>query len=178
MDMARSGVKTSCGRVPREKALVIGAGNILLKDEGLGVRAIELFKDIYSVPAGVSAIDGGTACFDLSSSIKGFKYVIIIDAVLSGAPPGTIVKIAGEDLPKDLRFNKTAHQVGIKELMAIAHFEGHYPQVLLIGMVPEDISPGLELSPLVRERLPLITDMIRDALCTFGIKAKKRGRYA
>jgi hydrogenase maturation protease len=68
----------------------------------------------------------------------------------------------------------TTHQIGIKELLQLADFKGYDPQVTLIGMAPNDISPGLELSPLVKKKLPRMTDTIKDELKKIGITIKER----
>ncbi|MDO8426644.1 MAG: HyaD/HybD family hydrogenase maturation endopeptidase [Deltaproteobacteria bacterium] len=161
-----------------KKALVIGIGNILLRDEGLGVRAVEFFKENYTLPRGVECVDGGTAGLSLSSFFREYKRIIIVDAVSSGGPPGAIVRLGKDGLQKGPPLKTTAHQLGIKELLAIAEFEGYRSQVRLIGAVPLDISPGLELTPLIKSKLPDLASAIEEELKGFGIMARKKKKDA
>lgn len=163
-----------------KKALVIGAGNILLKDEGIGVRVLKYLTDAYAPPDTVECIDGGTAGINLLDHIKGFTHVIIIDAVSSPSPPGTIVKISGKDLEKAPAptLGTTAHQVGLMELMALASFEGRKPSFTVIGVVPKDIRPGLELTSLVRKKVPEAAEAVKGELQKLGFSLKERKRYA
>lgn len=157
------------------KTLILGIGNILLRDEGLGVRAVDLFKERYTVPRGVACFDGGTLGLKLLSTVEEYRRIIIIDALSTGKPPGTIHRFTGEEIKvMKLPHRASAHEVGLKDLLTIAFFEGFSPEVVLLGAVPLDISPGLELSPLIKGKLPAIADMVRKELENFGIKPKKR----
>ncbi|MBI5492060.1 MAG: HyaD/HybD family hydrogenase maturation endopeptidase [Deltaproteobacteria bacterium] len=161
-----------------KKALVIGIGNILLRDEGLGVRAVEFFKEHYILPGGVDCVDGGTAGLSLSTFFRDYRRVIIVDAVSSGGPPGSILKFGKDDLAKAPPLRTTAHQLGIKELLAIAEFEGYSPDIRIIGVVPSEISVGFELTPLIKGRLPEIARAMEEELATFGIRARKKKKDA
>ncbi len=158
--------------------LILGVGNILLRDEGLGVRTIEYLKDRFSIPPEVSTIDGGTGGLALLSLIRDYDYIIIVDAIASQGSPGTLYRILGKELQKAPPLMTTAHQLGFQDLLAIAHLEGNNPDVVIIGMEPLDISPGLELSPLVRERLPQVADMVREELAEFGIDVREQTKDA
>lgn len=159
----------------RKKALVLGIGNILLRDEGLGVKAIDFFEQTYDLPEGVSCVDGGTAGIKLLSLLKEFTHIIIIDAVASRKEkPGAIIRFGGKDLELVPPLKTTAHQLGVKDLLTLLKFEGHTPVVRIIGVVPEDISAGMELSQLIKKKLPGIAEAISEELEGFGFKAEKK----
>jgi hydrogenase maturation protease len=162
-------------RKKRKKALVLGIGNLLLKDEGLGVRAAESFKRGYSFGAEVVCLDGGTSGLGLLSYIRDYTHLIIVDAVAAKGAPGTILRIPGEKL-QSLPYLKpsTAHQIGVRDLLAIARFQGLSPELVVIGIIPKDISAGLELTPEAHKALPLATEAIREELEKFGFKAAKK----
>lgn len=162
-------------RKTKKRALVLGVGNIILKDDGLGVRTAEFFERAYSFGNDVSCIDGGTAGAGLLSLFGEFSHIIIIDAISSDSSPGTIYAFSGEALKKNGALLKTsAHSIGVKDLLDLAAFEGSHPAVSIIGMVPSDVSPGLELSDAVSERLPDAAKLIADELKRNGFKAAKR----
>ncbi len=158
----------------KRRALVLGVGNILMMDEGLGVRAVELFRKKYGLPADVACVDGGTAGVALLSCIKEFTHIVIIDAVSSGAPPATIHRFRGAEIEGAPPPRTTAHQLGVKELIAIARFEGASPDIILIGVVPENISPGIGLSASVEGALPKAAEMIKDELAGLGFKVRDK----
>jgi len=81
------------------KVLVMGVGSILMTDEGIGIRAVEELLKRYRFPENVEVLDGGTSGIELLSYISGRDYLIIIDAIKSGNPPGTVLRVEGEDVP-------------------------------------------------------------------------------
>lgn len=134
--------------------LVLGLGNILLRDEGLGVRLVERFLERYSVPDPVEVLDGGTAGMELLHRIAGQDALILCDALRSAEPPGTILRVPGAELPALFRTKLSPHQLGLADLLASLALLGETPaHVVLIGVVPEDLSLGLELSPPVEAAL-------------------------
>ncbi len=156
------------------KFLILGIGNILLKDEGLGVRAIEYLRERFHIPPQVSILDGGTLGLALLSIIKEFNHIIVIDAVSSNGSPGTIYRIPANELPMVRPLMTSLHQFGVRDLLAIASLQGYNPDVVIIGMEPLDISPGLELTELIKERLPVVVDLVREELQGFGVSMVER----
>ncbi|MFQ5735574.1 MAG: HyaD/HybD family hydrogenase maturation endopeptidase [Thermodesulfobacteriota bacterium] len=160
----------------REKtmALVLGVGNILMGDEGVGVRAVELFRKTYSLPEDCACIDGGTAGVSLLDYMKEFAHVVIIDAISSGGPPAAIRRFKGDEIDCAPPSRTTAHQIGVKELIVLARFEGASPDVRLIGVVPGRIGPGLRLSAPVEGALPEVARMIARELSALGFNVRKK----
>lgn len=162
-------------RKMRKKALVIGVGNILLRDEGLGVRAAEYFERNFSFGPEVACLDGGTSGLGLLSYIREYSHLIIVDAVSASGKPGAVIRIPGEKVHgfPSLK-SSSAHQIGIRDLLAIARFEGLDPEVVVIGIIPGDISAGLELTPEAEKSLPLAADAIGEELEKFGFRVRKK----
>jgi hydrogenase maturation protease len=129
------------------RVTILGVGNVLLTDEGVGVRAIERLGDEYRFPANVEVYDGGTGGMGLLSVVEAADYLIVVDAVLCGAPPGTVVRFPAEDLPEGLTRKVSAHEVDILEVLRVAELLGKRPPTLIVGIQPRDISTtGTELS--------------------------------
>jgi hydrogenase maturation protease len=158
----------------KKAVLILGVGNVLLKDEGLGVQAAEVFSDRYTTSGNVTCMDGGTGGIKLLPLLKDITHLIIVDAIDSEGPPGSIYRFPPKNIAKGAEFMSTTHQIGIKELLLLAAFEGYSPEVTLIGMIPGDMSHGLDLSPAVKEKLPLMVELIKDELGGLGIKTELR----
>ncbi len=158
----------------KKNILILGVGNILLKDEGLGVQATEAFSLRYSTPANVTCVDGGTGGIKLLPLLKDTTHLIIVDAIACEGPPGSTYRFHIENIADGPELMSTTHQIGIKELLLLAAFEGYSPQVTLIGMVPDDMNHGLGLSPTVKEKLPLMTELIKDELDRLDIETEPR----
>lgn len=161
------------GRAGAESVLVLGVGNILLRDEGLGVRTVEYIQANYSVPEGVEVVDGGTGGLALISVIRGYERLVIIDAVATGSPAGTIHRIDGERLRSSPPLGATAHQLGVRDMLAIAGLEGLTPEVVVIGVEPFDISAGLELSERMSAIVPEIASAVAGELASCGYELKE-----
>lgn len=158
----------------KENILVLGVGNILLRDEGLGVRTVEYINENYSLPDNVTALDGGTGGLALISVISGYDRIIIVDAVASGSGPGAMHRIDGRNLKNSPPLMATAHQLGVRDMLAIAELEGLKPEVLILGMEPLDLSAGLELSGLVKGKLQELAGMVIEELKGLGAEVKER----
>lgn len=154
----------------RSHVLILGLGNILLQDEGLGVRAVERLMATYHLPAEVQAIDGGVMGLDLLPYLEGCSDLLIIDAVQTERPPGTLERLEGDAIPAALSLKMSMHQVGLQELLAVSHFQGTMPpRLVLWGMVPDSLQPGLELSPTVARQLDALVQAVAAELSQWGL---------
>jgi hydrogenase maturation protease len=158
----------------RRKALILGVGNILLKDEGLGVRAVEFLMAVYGEPKGVRFLDGGTAGVSILPHLKGYTHIIILDAVSSGGPPGTVVTVRPSGARRAPPSGASAHRIGVHELISLAVFEGSTALFVVIGVVPKDTSPGLELSPEIERSLPRVAEAVMAELLAIGMDVGRR----
>lgn len=153
------------------KVLVLGIGNLLLQDEGAGVRAVEEFGRRYAVPEGVELLDGGTSGIELLQYIQGRDRLILIDVVKSGNPPGTIIRLEGEEVPALFQKKISPHQLGISDLLATAMLIDKIPkQVTLFGIEPKSVETGLELSEEVGGKIGRLADMVALELTALGLE--------
>jgi hydrogenase maturation protease len=140
--------------------LVLGVGNILLRDEGIGVRVVQELERT-ELPAGVEVFDGATAGFDLIDVIAGRRKIIVIDALDADYAPGTVVRLRPEELIAAERPGLSLHDLGLLEALAMAQQLGEAPdEVVIFGVQPQDLSCGLELSPIIRARVPELIDLV------------------
>ncbi len=150
--------------------LVLGVGNVLLTDEGIGIRVIESLFDNYQFPANVEVIDGGTAGMELLEIIANRDHVILIDAVNTGAKPGTVVTLEGDEVPALFRNRISPHQLGISDLLGVMSLTGELPnEFTLFGAVPYSMDTGVELSkemqPKKSQLVSLVVDKLRSLDC-------------
>jgi hydrogenase maturation protease len=158
------------------KITVLGVGNTLLKDEGVGVRVVEDLQANFSFPAHVKLVDGGTQGLWLMATIQESDHLIVIDAVLGDGVPGTIYRLQGDDLPKGLRAKTSAHDSDLVEAINACKLIDVGPQsVVVIGIQPSDITPyGLELTAPIAEKVGELTGLVLRELEQLGVKPKKK----
>ncbi|MBU0730521.1 MAG: HyaD/HybD family hydrogenase maturation endopeptidase [Proteobacteria bacterium] len=126
---------------------VLGIGNVLLRDEGAGVRAIEELESRYIFPDDVELLDGGTAGIELLQYIQEKDLLIIIDAMRNGQAPGTVYRLEDEEVPAAFMTSISPHQLGISDLLAKATLIDALPErLLLYGIEPKDLTTGIGLS--------------------------------
>ncbi len=144
----------------RRPILVLGIGNILLRDEGVGVRVIEKMQEI-PLPDDVELIDGGTAGADLLDVLAERKKVIVIDAVQADCEPGTVLRFTADDLTQPDRVGISLHELGLGQALTMTKQLGCEPkEVVVFGIKPRDISCGLELSKEITASLPRIVELV------------------
>ena len=142
------------------KVVVLGMGNMLLKDEGIGVHIAQTMQELPS-PDGIEmeVVDGGTLPDVIP--LEGVDKLIVVDAVKGGGEPGTIYRFHPDDIRTEYGINTSLHQVTLLENLWMMERFGHKPEeVIIIGVEPADISAGLELSTGLQERVPLIIDTV------------------
>jgi len=149
--------------------LVLGIGNVLLTDEGIGVRALKELERKFSFPANVELLDGGTAGIELLRHIRNRDHLIIIDAMKCGQKPGTVVRVEGDEVPAAFRTRISPHQLGLSDLLAAAMLTDELPKnLVLFGVEPESIDIGLELTETVEANLEKLLDSVADELRAAG----------
>jgi len=138
---------TSDGRIP---LLVLGLGNVLCGDDGAGVAAIYRLRRAWELPAGVRVVDGGTLGLDLLALVAASDRVILVDAVRADAPPGTLVRLTGDEVAPAVYERLSPHQIGVGDLLAGASLCERYPDdVVIVGVVPAMTDLQLGCTPAV-----------------------------
>lgn len=158
------------------ETLVLGLGNILLGDEGLGVRAVERLLEEYEFPEKVQVMDGGTLGLDLLPYVEDCVRLLVIDAVKAGKEPGTLVRLSGTEIPVFLDASKVSpHQDGLQDLLAVAALKGYLPdRVVLWGIQIQSLGIGLEPSPVVAAQIDSLVESVLSELAGWGIKPQRR----
>jgi hydrogenase maturation protease len=155
--------------------LILGIGNILLRDEGVGVRVVEAMQQI-PLPGGVEILDGGTSGVDLVDEVAGRDKLIVIDAVKTHLAPGTVLRFGLDKLVAKVDDMVSLHEFGLVETLNAAKCLGCMPrQVVIFGVAPADTSPGLTLSDTVAS---VLSKVIRLALAEAGNKARTADRQS
>jgi hydrogenase maturation protease len=158
-----------------QKTLVLGLGNILLRDEGIGVRALERLLSTHRLPPQVRALDGGTMGLDLLPYLYGTSSLLILDALQMGGVPGSLNRLEGDEIPAALALKLSVHQVGLQELLAASRFQGTVPaKMTLLGLEPAQIEWGLDLSPPVSAGLETLVHAAVQELRAWGLHVQGR----
>lgn len=161
------------------KTLVLGLGNILLRDEGVGVWAVQRLAERFEFADDVQVLDGGTLGLDLLHYVEDADRVLIVDAVATGNPPGMLVRMSGDEVPAFLGIKISPHQMGLADLLAASRLRGRFPrELVLVGVEPEIIDTGLELSPSVAAQMDALLDRVLAELSRWGVHPRARRHAA
>ncbi len=137
------------------RKVVLGLGNTLNRDEGLGVQALKLLDAQLGPQSDFELLDGGVLGLNLLMVVEECSHLLILDAVNVGLPAGTVVELRKEQIPLYGGGKLSQHQITFQEVLGLANIRGYLPEKIhLVGIQPEDISIGLELSPTVEDALP------------------------
>ena len=142
------------------RAVVLGIGNTILTDEAAGVRAAMALESAYQLPDNVQVIDGGTSGMEMIEDLSDLDLLIVIDVVKTGAAPGTVVKIAGDDIPVFFRRKLSPHQIALPDVLASLELLGTMPQeIVVLGVEPVSLELGMEMTPTVADKISSLVDM-------------------
>ena len=154
--------------------LVLGLGNVLCGDDGLGVEAVVRLTREYVLPPKVEALDGGTLGLSLLGHLAEARHVILVDAVRTDEPPGTLVRLDGEDVAPAVRDRLSVHQVGVADLLDGLRLLDAYPQsMVLLGLVPQSLELGLERTPAVEQNLSALVDRLAAEIGSLGHRLQR-----
>jgi hydrogenase maturation protease len=158
------------------ETLVLGLGNILLGDEGVGVRVIEHLLEQYDFPEGVRVMDGGTLGLDLLPYVEDASRMVVVDAMQARKSPGALVRMVGDEIPVFLEASKVSpHQEGLQDLLAVAMLKGYLPEELVFwGVQIESLGVGLELSVPVAAQVDTLVGKVLEELARWGIAAQRK----
>jgi hydrogenase maturation protease len=157
------------------KITLIGLGNILLRDEGVGVHAVRYLEEHYEIPPGLEVVDGGTSGLDLLPYIENRDRLLIVDAVNFRKEPGYIGVLENQEIPALFALKDSLHHLGLMDVLAAAQLLGVAPkEICLIGIQPRAIETGLDLTDTIQARLAPLVDRILAQLQAWGLPLPAR----
>ena len=164
----------------QNRILVLGIGNTLLSDEGAGIHALNLMKSTFAGQTGFTFLDGGTLSFTLAAWIEDCRNLIVFDAAELHMPAGTVKTFESADMDAFLGAAKrSAHEVGLMDLMDIARLTGHLPtNRALIGIQPEDMHWGMQPTEKVAQALPKAVEQAAMLVQTWNTSLSNRAATA
>ncbi|MGD0640038.1 MAG: HyaD/HybD family hydrogenase maturation endopeptidase [Roseiarcus sp.] len=155
--------------------LVLGLGNILMSDEGVGVRIVEALDASHALSDEVESLDGGTSGMELLDLVADRDCLIVADAVNADGPAGRVIRLENDQIRALFETKFSPHQLGLSDLLAALRLIGKAPRrVVVIGVVPENLKLGLELSPAAAGGRDAAVVMIVDELTRLGKAPKRR----
>jgi hydrogenase maturation protease len=158
-----------------EHVMVLGVGNILLTDEGFGVRVVERLVQTYEFPDNVSVIDGGVLGIHLMGTISTADHLIVVDAVRNRQPPGAFHRLADDAIPKRILAKNSLHQVDLLEALTLCQALDKVPRTIILGVEPENIeSYSVELTPTVQAQVEPMVARVLQELDLLGVTYRKK----
>lgn len=153
----------------RGGAVVLGLGNPLMADDGLGLAALDVLRHAWTFHPAVELVDGGTWGMNLLPLVETSRRLVLLDAIDAGAEPGTLIELARADLPRFFGTKLSPHQIDLRDVLALAELRGTLPpDVVAIGLQPERVELSTELSPRLAARVPLVVERVIDRLRAWG----------
>ncbi|HUK20310.1 MAG TPA: HyaD/HybD family hydrogenase maturation endopeptidase [Gemmatimonadales bacterium] len=153
----------------RRGTVVIGLGNPIMGDDGIGIAALERLRDTWDVPDDVELVDGGTWGLTLLPIIEDAGAVLLIDAIDTGSAPGTDAVILRDQLPKHLATKVSPHQVDLQDVLALAELRGTLPdRTVAIGLQPAIVEMTSGLSDALRARVDHLVLLVVGMLESWG----------
>ena len=150
---------------------VLGIGNIILSDEGFGVRVVEFLEKNFTFPENVQLIDGGTLGVELTHFVTGTKRLLIIDSINGGAEPGEIFHLRDDEIKNHFAQKISAHEIGIQDVLTMLELSGKkIPRIELIGAQPYSLEAGTELTEPMQKLLPIFADKAVEILKSWGLE--------
>jgi hydrogenase maturation protease len=156
----------------KNRTCLIGLGNILMRDDGVGVHAVNEIERRFRFVPEIDVVDGGTLGLALLPLIAEYTRVLFVDAVEAGLEPGAIVVREGEEVPALMGSQVSAHQAGLADLMYAARLAGVMPSVVcLVGIQPREVAIGLETTTLLKDKREDLIRAVLTKLDAWGIRA-------
>jgi hydrogenase maturation protease len=154
---------------------ILGIGNFLFRDEGVGVRVIQELQERYAFSDNVSVVDGGVLGLDLLGIISKADHLIVFDAVKNKERPGEMYRLAGDAIPARIRAKTSLHQVDFLEALAVCQAPDKVPETVILGVEPEDIeSFSVDLIPAVQTKVEMMIDRVLAEMDRLGAAYQKR----
>jgi hydrogenase maturation protease len=148
---------------PTAPVLVLGLGNCLIEDEGIGIAAIEYLHKHYTIDDDVELLDGGTSGMGLLDDLRNRRQVIVLDAVNAGRAPGDLVVLKNDQVPAFFRSKVSPHQLALSDVLAVLTLTDEQPRdISVIGVQPVSLQTRIGLSQQVKQQLqPMVEQVVR-----------------
>jgi len=158
----------------KKRLIILGIGNILLRDEGFGVHFVRWFEKRWQLPDAVEIIDGGTLGYVLLDIMSRCEKMIVVDVIRLSDEPGSIYRFSRAEMETHLPPPTTAHEVTFADVLFKADLMGECPEMVFLCVVPQSVSEmDLEMSPLMREKVPTMEKLLLQELTQYGITLKR-----
>ena len=159
--------------------LVVGVGNALMTDDGVGLAALARLQDEWSFGPGVELVDGGAWALSLVPQVEDASALLLIDAIEAGEPAGAVIELEGHEIPRFLGTRLSPHQMGVRDLLALCTLRGGLPsRTAALGIQPAVIELGTSLSPPVAAAMDELLARIARRLAAWGEPAVRREEAA
>ncbi|EMT45948.1 MULTISPECIES: HyaD/HybD family hydrogenase maturation endopeptidase [Anoxybacillus] len=144
-----------------KKITVLGIGNLLYSDEGVGIHILPLLEERLAQYEDVEVVEGSTDGMRLLGTIEETEYLVVVDAVNAGKEAGTIITLVDDEIPAYFGMKMSIHQLGFQEVLLAAKLRQTIPkQMVLFGVQPASLVLGLDLSPIVQAQLPYVVERV------------------
>lgn len=156
---------------PDQRLLILGLGNVLCGDDGLGVAALARLDRRYRMPPGVELMDGGTLGLALLHHVRSADALLLVDAIRADGPPGTFVRLEGDDVAPAVETRLSVHQIGVADLLNGLRWTDSSPsEIILVGLVPKSLELELGLSPEVEQALDSLVEAVATEVGRLGFE--------
>ncbi len=167
-DQLRGGVSA-----PPRKVLILGVGNLLLKDDGFGVHLINSLKDT-AFSENVMLLEAGTVSHQLIPLFREITHLIVIDVVEAGDTPGSLFRFSPGDMNFPVEQKASLHQISLVDVLGMAELTGSRPETVILGVQPKDVSSwSLEMSAELKAVVPRVKELVLEELKKIGINAPR-----
>lgn len=157
------------------RVTVLGVGNVLLSDEGFGVRVAETLDAAYDFPDDVQVLDGGVLGMELLRFVEGTEKLLILDAMKEGGADGKCRRLAGEEVRAHFREKLSAHEIGVQDVLTFLEVTGKpIGEVVVIGAEPKSLKAGLSLSKEMEPRVSEAAAMAAEELSRWGVVLQRK----
>ena len=158
-EQIRGGVTT-----PPQKILILGVGNLLLRDDGFGVHLINSLKGT-ALPGNVELLEAGTVSHQLIPLLHEIDHLIVIDVVEAGDTPGALFRFSPDDMKFPVELKASLHQISLVDVLNMAALTGSKPKTIIIGVQPKDVSSwSMELNEELIAVIPRVQELIFEEL--------------
>jgi len=158
-----------------ERITVLGVGNILMQDEGFGVRVVEQLHRKYNFPENVQVLDGGTLGMELLRFLIGTDKLILVDAVSGDLPPGAFYQFSHDEVKTYFKEKVSMHELGIQDVLAVMEvLEQPAKEIRILGVQPLTIDIGLEMTTVVTEAMENVIEKLLLLLQEWQVEVMKK----